>query len=176
MIVEGYPDAGFAERLGCRFMDMEWSISLAQLIAASGMTAITHSNRTPAADAIALIHHLASQGFRLAIWATSGHAPVAMAAIEHATCGVLTNPIVGDTVGTKPLYLVRSGHDETPGLNAALDRFVSDAIAANRPLTLVNHPDAPHSFELNHDSALTRWVLGRRWHFCASTWASRCTK
>ena len=26
VIVDGYPDAGFSERLGCRFMDMEWSI------------------------------------------------------------------------------------------------------------------------------------------------------
>ena len=159
VIVEGYPDAGFAERLGCRFMDMEWSISLAQLIAASGLAAITYSNRSPAADAVALINHLGSPGVRLAVWSTSGHAPVAMAALEHATCGVLTNPIVGETMGTKPLYLVRSGRDETPGLNAALDRFVGDAIAANRPLTLLNHPEAPHSFELNHDSALTRSVL-----------------
>jgi hypothetical protein len=159
VIVEGYPDAGFAERLGCRFMDMEWSISLAQLIAASGLTAVTHSNRTPAPDAIALMKHLASQGFRLAVWGTSGHGPVAMAAMEHAACGVLTNPIVDDTVVTKPLYLVRSGRDETPGLNAALDQFVSDALAANRPLTLVNHPEAPHSFELNHHSTLTRSVL-----------------
>src|SRR5687768_11620959 len=34
-IVEGYPDPGFVKHVGCRFMDMQWSISVAQLIAAS---------------------------------------------------------------------------------------------------------------------------------------------
>ena len=60
---------------------------------------------------------------------------------------------------TSPLLLVRSGRDETPGLNEALDRFIADAIASNRPVTVANHPTASHSFELNHDRALTRSVL-----------------
>ena len=43
-LIEGYPDAGFEKHVGCKFMEMEWTISMAQLIAASGMTAITHTN------------------------------------------------------------------------------------------------------------------------------------
>jgi len=159
VIVAGYPDAGFSERLGCRFMDMEWSISLAQLLAASGITAVTHSNRQPAEDAVALMRGLESQGWQLGVWATSGHSAVAQAALRWAQCGVLTNPLVADVEVTSPLLLVRSGRDETPGLNEALDRFIAKAIASNRPLTVANHPTASHSFELNHDSALTRFLL-----------------
>src|SRR5687767_11137815 len=59
ILVEGYPDAGFVHHVGCRFMEMEWTISTAQLIAASGMVAITHSNRDPGPDAQALIEHVA---------------------------------------------------------------------------------------------------------------------
>lgn len=159
VIVEGYPDGGFAKRLGCRFMDMEWSVSLAQLIAASGLAAITHSNRVPAEDALALMRHLTLDGWRLGVWATSGHAPTGMIAIEQAACGVLVNPILGPTAVTKPLFLVRSGQDETPGLNSALDAFVVSALVRNLPMTLVNHADAPHSFDLFHDSEQTRLIL-----------------
>jgi hypothetical protein len=30
---------------------------------------------------------------------------------------------------------------------------------ANQPLWLVNHPEAPHAFELFHDSEATRHIL-----------------
>ena len=61
-IVEGYPDPGFARLLGCRFMDMAWSVSTAQLIAASGCVAITYANREPLADLDALMEHVAAHG------------------------------------------------------------------------------------------------------------------
>ena len=49
--------------------------------------------------------------------------------------------------------------DETPGLNEALDRFVSAAVGRGVPVTLANHPTAPHCFELNHDSKLSRSII-----------------
>lgn len=58
-----------------------------------------------------------------------------------------------------PTFVIRSGKDEMPGLNASLDRFVTYALAQNAPLTLVNHADAPHSFDLFHDTGMTRHVL-----------------
>jgi len=158
-IIEGYPDPGFEQRLGCKFMEMEWTMSIARLIAASGMTAITHSNRDPEADALAVIDQLSAKGSKVGIWATSGHGPVALVAAKNAVCAVLTNPITRDFCPDVPLFVVRSGKDETPGLNAALDAFAARAIAANRPLTLVNYPDAPHSFELAVDGPETRRIL-----------------
>jgi hypothetical protein len=162
VMLAGYPDPGFSQKLGCRFMEMEWTISMAQLIAASGMTAVTHANRDPQPDAVALLKHL--EGNRIGIWATSGHAPVALAVLEHADCGVLINPFFQgpkplSPQALRPLFLVRAGKDETPGLNVALDEFVARAIAANRPLTLVNYADAPHAFDLFRDDRETRRIL-----------------
>lgn len=159
ILLEGYPDVGFQQHVGCRFMDMEWTISMAQLIAASGMTAITHANRDPKTDAIALIEHVKAAHGKAGIWATSGHAPVALEAAQHATCGVFSNPVTGDVCPDIPIFVVRSGRDETAGLNTALDAFVARAIAANRPVTLVNYPDAPHAFELFLDTKETRRIL-----------------
>lgn len=147
VIVAGYPDQGYRQHVGCRFMEIEWSITMARLIAASGMTAVTHSNRDPGADAIALVESF--QGRRVGIWGISGSAPVALAALAHASCGVLINPVVGeDPRATKPVFVVRAGKDETAGLNAALDRFITAAIGRNEPITAVNYPEAPHAFDL----------------------------
>lgn len=168
VIVEGYPDPGFVKHVGCRFMDMQWSISMAQLIAASGMAAITYANRQPAQDAVAIIDYLttnASQlgidGSRIALWATSGHGPVAISVLNRASCAVLSNPMTEalSLTAEVPLFVIRSGKDETPGLNAALDRFIALALSQNQPMTVVNHAAAPHSFELVHDSATTRMVV-----------------
>jgi hypothetical protein len=171
ILLAGYPDPGFEQRLGCRFMDMEWTISMAQLIAASGIAAITHSNRDPKADAQALIDYVTTHGAeigvdgtRLGIWVTSGHAPVAMTVLSKVACAVLNNPFIPPDFASlpprhRPLFIVRSGRDETPGLNAALDPFIHAALTANEPVTIVNLAEAPHSYDLFHDTDETRHVL-----------------
>jgi len=159
VIVDGLPDARFEEHVGCRFMDMEWTISMAQLIAASGMTAITHSNRVPEPDARALIAHFETISSKFGIWATSSHAPIALLAAARARCAVLNNPVTRDFCPDTPLFVVRSGNDETPGLNVALDAFMARALADDRPLTLVNYPGARHSYELHLDTPETRRIL-----------------
>ena len=189
IIIEGYSDPGFAKFLGCRFMDMAWTVSMAQLIAASGLAAVTYANRAPSADAAAILDHVKSQGdvlgvdaSRLGIYATSGNGPVAMSVLAHAMCGVFSNAYLFDVNGAthvaeaaktfgfeapamtaipeaKPVFLIRSGKDEIPGLNASLDRWAGLALSKNHPFTLVNHPDAPHSFDLHHDSSTTRHIL-----------------
>lgn len=159
VILEGYPDPGFSQHLGCKFMDMEWTISMAQLIAASGMTAVSHSNRNPLPDARALLDHLAANGNRVGIWSTSGHGPVALSAANHAAGAVMINPMVNDACPLVPLFVARAGQDETPGLNVALDAYVAAAVAADKPVTLVNYPGAPHLFDLFLDGPETRRIL-----------------
>ena len=66
---------------------------------------------------------------------------------------------VGDLSTDVPMFLTRSGRDETPGLNDALDRFLNHAVRHNLPLTFVNHPDAPHAFDLMHDSETSRGII-----------------
>ncbi|MBY0495824.1 MAG: hypothetical protein K2Y23_16560 [Cyanobacteria bacterium] len=158
-MVEGYPSSGFEKHMGCTFMEMEWTISMARLIAASGMTAVTHSNREAQPDALALMKHLGATYRKVGLWATSGHGPLALVAASHATCAVLNNPMTKDFCPDTPLFIIRAGKDETPGLNVDLDAFVARALAENKPITLVNYPEAPHSYELSRDTPETRQVL-----------------
>jgi len=167
-MVEGYPSANFEKHMGCTFMEMEWTVSMAQLIAASGMTAVTHSNRDAEPDALALMKHLGAKHRRVGLWATSGHGPVALVVAAHATCAVLNNPITKDFWPDTPLFVIRAGKDETPGLNTALDRYVARALAENKPLTLVNYPEAPHSYELSVDAPETRRILQQGLDFLRS--------
>ncbi len=158
-IVAGLPDAGFEKYVGCKFMEMEWTIGIARLIAASGMTAITHSNRDAEPDAHALIAHLSGLTSRVGIWSTSANGPIALAAATNAKCAVLNNPMVKDFCPDTPLFVVRAGQDENPGLNAALDAFTARALTDDRPLTLVNHAGARHSYELWLDTPETHRIL-----------------
>lgn len=59
-----------------------------------------------------------------------------------------------------PLFVARAGQDAGPGLNEALDRFVSKALARNLPITVVNHA-GPHAFDLFDDSDASRDVIKR---------------
>ena len=87
VIVGGYRDVGVPLPLGCVFKDMEMSVSLAQLIAASGMAAVTYTTSEPAADVLALLDHLTANAIslgisgRLGLWAASGNVPVALSAL-----------------------------------------------------------------------------------------------
>src|SRR5262245_45919225 len=50
IIVGGYPDSGCQKVFGCKSKEIGSSISWGKLVAASGMMAITYTNREPAAD------------------------------------------------------------------------------------------------------------------------------
>ena len=45
------------------------------------------------------------------------------------------------------MLVVRAGRDNIPTLNDALDRFVARALAANAPITVMNHPTGGHGFD-----------------------------
>ena len=66
------------------------------------------------------------------------------------------NPVAGvttdDLCRDVPLLIARAGQDQFPGLNEAIDRFVSRALALNLPLTVINLPEAPHAFDLDDAS------------------------
>ena len=101
VLVAGYSDVGYEKMLGVRFKEMGMSISWGQLIAASGLVAIAYTNREPAADLDALLHHvrgnaasLGIDGDRIGVWGCSGNVPLALSALmqhggEFVTCGAL---------------------------------------------------------------------------------------
>jgi hypothetical protein len=198
VIVAGFPDAGFQRMLGCRFKEMGSTVSWARLMAASGMAAVAYANREPAADLDAVLRHLRSGGSslgldagRMGLWASSGHAPLALWGLmgggARSLCAALLYPFtldrpghtaVADAAGVfhfahpaagrsaadlpadVPLFLARAGRDENPGLNDTLDRFVSDALSRNLPVTVTNHPEGAHAFDLLDDGPVTRRIVG----------------
>ncbi len=126
---------------------------------------------------------------RVALWASSGNGPTAVGAIATGGIGaaVLLNSYLIDLDGPgdiakgsrlfgytnggagvklaalaqTPMMLVRSGRDATPGLNLNLDRYITAALSANHPITVINHPNAPHAFELFDPTDASRNILRR---------------
>jgi hypothetical protein len=126
---------------------------------------------------------------RIGVWACSGHGPNALSVLmEHGRdlrCAVLayaytldldgstrvadaakqfgfvtaTGKSVHDLPRNLPLFVVRAGQDQMPGLNDALDRFVAAALTVNLPLTFVNHASGPHAFDLLDDTTTTRDIV-----------------
>jgi hypothetical protein len=192
ILVTGLPDPGVVAMLGKPLKDWTSNMCWARLIAASGIAAITYTNRT-AADATAVIRHLranaASLGLdpaRIGLWACSGAVPNALGLIarERPACAALlygylldldgatavadavprfhfANPAVSidELPRDLPMLLVRAGRDTTPGLEDTFQRFLSAARTRDLAVTLLDHPDAPHAFDLVDDTPRTHEVI-----------------
>jgi hypothetical protein len=212
IFVTGFSDVGAQRMLGCKLKEMGSYISWGQLAAASGLVAITYTNREPATDVHAVLQHVRQNAAHLGIdensigvWACSGNVPNALSVLrqdaqEYLKCAVLcygytldsdgstgvadaarqwgfVNPCAGTSVDDLPrdipVFVARAGQDQMPGLNETLDRFLVKALACNLPITFVNHPMAPHAFDLFHDSETSREIIRRilaflRFHLLAS--------
>jgi hypothetical protein len=125
---------------------------------------------------------------RIGMWSGSGNVPNALAVAmrERFTCAALFYPYtldlddathvanaqaqfrfvnasagktIADMPREMPLLVARAGQDQMPGLNAALDRFVAQALSANLPLTVVNHPTGPHAFDLFDESRTSHEIV-----------------
>ena len=111
IFVAGYSDVGFQRILGCRLKEMESYISWAQLMAASGLIAITYSAIEPEPDADALLQYVrrnaGSLGIdedRIGLWACSGNTPNALSLLMHKNreylkCAVLCYGVMMDLDG-----------------------------------------------------------------------------
>jgi hypothetical protein len=110
IFVTGFSDAGAERMLGSRFKDMGSFVSWAQLVAASGLVAITYVNKEPS-DVHEMLRHvqqnaasLGIDGNRIGIWACSGHGPNALSVLmEHGhdlDCAVLAYPYTLDLDGS----------------------------------------------------------------------------
>jgi len=98
---------------------------------------------------------------------------------EAARTWGFVNPCVAKSVEDLPhdipLFIARAGRDEIPHLNETLDRFLCKTLTCNLPVTLVNHSEAQHAFDLLHDSETSREIIKQilafmRFHLLAREW------
>ena len=88
-----------------------------------------------------------------------GHTDIAESAKRFGFVYPCAGKSIDDLPRNTPILIVRAGRDQTPQLNETLDRFVSKAIGSNLPLTITNHPAAPHAFDILDDSKTTREII-----------------
>jgi hypothetical protein len=84
---------------------------------------------------------------------------------EAARTFKFANPCAGRSVEDLPpelpLFIARAGQDKTPHVNESIDCFVAGALRLNLPMTLVNHREGPHAFDLFENSEASREVIQR---------------
>jgi hypothetical protein len=124
------------------------------LFAMSGNTPVALAALMEEGDRLRCV--VASCGFTLDL---DGATDVADASAQWGFVNAAAGKTAGDLPSAVPLLVVRAGRDQFAGLNDALDRFVAQALARNLPLTLVNHPTGPHSFDLLDDTDASRIVI-----------------
>ncbi len=163
VFVLGYPDVGVANPFGCRFKEFGMSVSWARLLAASGLTAVVYTTRTPATDIHAVLEHVrrnaASWGVdarRIGLLAASANVVVALSALMHDTdlkCAALLYGFTLDLGGSTAVAEM----SRTYGfVNACAGRSVDD-LPSELPLFVVR-AGRDHFAGLNSslDTFLTR--------------------
>ena len=112
VFVLGYSDVGFQAKLGFKQKQMGSYTSWAKLAAASGLVAITYTNREPLQDVRALLQNIRkdaeSLGIdegRIGVWCSSGNVPVGLSVLmeqEHffLKCAVLCYGFMLDLDGS----------------------------------------------------------------------------
>ncbi len=88
-----------------------------------------------------------------------GGAGVANNAKQFGFATPCAGKTVDDLAPDVPVFLARAGKDQFSGLNDAMDRFVARGLAANLPITLVNHASGPHAFDLFDASDTSRTII-----------------
>jgi hypothetical protein len=134
IVVTGFSDAGAQKMLGCNFKEMASYVSWGRLIAASGLAAITYTNREPTRDVYAVLtyvrEHAATLGIdegRIGVWSCSGHAPTALSllrqGVDHVRCAALCYPYMLDLNGST---LIADAAKQWGFANACAGRSVED--------------------------------------------------
>ena len=81
------------------------------------------------------------------------------------------NPAAGksaaDMPADAPLFIVRAGLDQMPYLNSSLDCFIGAALAANLPMTVINHATGSHAFDISERSDATKAIVEQTLTFFA---------
>jgi dienelactone hydrolase len=159
----------------------DWGVfqSWGKLIAASGIVGVAFTHRmgypepfldeaaADLAQALAYARTNAeswnADADRIGLMAFSAGGPLLAGPMnEHPPfirCVAALYSILGMQPSTIPMFIARAGEDAVPGLNAAMDRFIVSALAANSPITVVNHPAGEHGFDMLNDDDRSREII-----------------
>jgi len=147
----------------------DWGIfqSWGRLLAASGMAAAIFNHRMLNADVLAALDFVRvnakswnADPERICLFTWSGGGP--LLAIEKPAsvkCITAFYAILDCPVPQVPMFVARAGLDHIPGVNESIDRFAAEALAANAPLTLMNHPTGEHPFDNQNDNARSHEII-----------------
>ena len=167
-------------------IQVEW----AKLSAASGLAAVTFEshnsqpgNRNSLHQSVGedfdlLVAHLRTNQARLGVdadriivHASSGHAPIGLPmAMDKKRTFVKAAVIYYGNAEVKefrldlPVLFVRAGLDQ-PDLNRKSDRLIGQALAANAPFEIINHPGGQHPFEMGESNEVSREIIAHTLEF-----------
>ena len=169
----------------------DWGLfqSLARLLAASGVSAITFNHRffshdlavTAMNDIEDMFSHIAQldvDASRICIWVFSGggsllgrflrNVPVALrcvvafyAALHGKSEEFSAAAALAENSNTIPPILVARAGLDSPQMNEAIDHFIATALQKNAPIEVMNHPTGQHGFDFRDDHPRTREILAR---------------
>jgi acetyl esterase/lipase len=142
VFVHGYSDAGIGmpKVLGWpKFKEWGLCASWGQLAAASGVVAITYTNREPTEDLLALFQHVRHNATalgidenRIGLYAASGHVPLALFALmhegrDHLRCAVLSCGYMLDVDGSTGIAeMAKQFGFVNPAQGKSVDDFPKD--------------------------------------------------
>lgn len=69
------------------------------------------------------------------------------------------NYLTNDSDKIPPIFIARAGRDQVPTINDSIDRFTSQAISKNLPITIINHQNGVHGFENQNDDDRSREII-----------------
>jgi acetyl esterase/lipase len=130
--------------VGPEYKPNDWGMfqSWGRLVAAAGIVAVMFTHRfSPPPQFRCLVAFYALLDVQQ--YAPPGDA----AALRYLKAFSAVASLPQDASTLMPMLVVRAGRDDIPTLNDALDRFVARALAANAPITVVNHPTGGHGFD-----------------------------
>lgn len=159
----------------------DWAVfkTWGRLIAASGMVGIAFTHRMgypePLLDEATadLAHALAyvrknaeswnADGDRVGLMSFSAGGPLLAGPMSerppYIRCAAALYSMLGMEPSTMPMFIARAGQDAVPGLNAGMDQFIAASLAANAPVTIVNHPAGEHGFDMLNDDDRSREMI-----------------
>jgi acetyl esterase/lipase len=159
----------------------DWGVfkSWGRLVAASGMIGVAFTHRLGYPEPFLeeatadLTHALAyvrtnaeswnADADRIGLMAFSAGGPLLAGPMserpQFIRCVAALYAFLGMQPSTLPMFIARAGQDANPGLNAAMNQFIAAALAANAPVTVVNHPAGEHGFDMLNDDDRSREII-----------------